>query len=46
LWLIVLGANIAPMCSLQISIFISPSGVPHTVQQELKPEKMEQIKVM
>ncbi|XP_073918328.1 nuclear RNA export factor 3 [Castor canadensis] len=30
----------------KISIFISPSGVPHTVQQELKPEKMEQIKLM
>lgn len=34
------------LCSLQISIFIYPSGTPHSVQKELKSEKVEQTKVM
>ncbi|XP_078219959.1 nuclear RNA export factor 3 isoform X8 [Callithrix jacchus] len=29
----------------KISIFVCPDGIPHSVQRELKPEKVEQVKL-
>lgn len=37
--------NLPSMSSLQISIIINSSVPPHSVQNELKPEQVEQLKV-
>lgn len=50
-WVLVLGlrpSQSSPclyVSSLQISIIINSSSPPHSVQNELKPEQVEQLKV-